>query len=87
MTNNNNTTDKGNTMTITITPKKDRRRELTHEEMVVETNSKGQQLCRPKYGFRWSIHTPHATEGWTTCLYLDCERRIKAMWNAHYSKA
>ena len=42
-------------MTITITPKADRKRELTHAETVVETNSKGQQLCRPKYGFRWTI--------------------------------
>ena len=85
----NATTEKGNTMT-TITPKADRRRELTHAETVVETNSKGQQLCRPKYGFRWTIQDNVVaigrTEGeWTKCLYIDCERRIRAMWNAHYA--
>jgi len=76
MTNNNNTTDKGNTM----------KRELTHEETIVETNNKGQQLCRPKYGHRWSINAPHQREGWTTTLYIGGEHGIRAMWNAHYSK-
>jgi hypothetical protein len=80
---NNNTSSRGNTMT---------QRELTHAETVVETNSKGQQLCRPKYGFRWTIQDwmPTAYDanwqpGWTTCLYIDCERRIRAMWDAHYA--
>ena len=77
MTNNNNTTDKGNTM----------KRELTHEETIVETNGKGQTLNRPKYGHRWSINAPHQREGWTTTLYIGGEHSIRAMWNAHYSKA
>ena len=77
MTNNNNTTDKGNTM----------KSELTHEETIVETNGKGQTLNRPKYGHRWSINAPHQREGWTTTLYIDGEHSIRAMWNAHYSKA
>ena len=81
---------KGSTMTITITPKQDRRRELTHAETVVATNSKGQQLCRPKYGFRWTIQDTavaigRTQEGWTTCIYIDCERRVRAMWDAHYA--
>jgi hypothetical protein len=74
--NNNNTTDKGDTM----------KRELTHEETIVETNNKGQQLCRPKYGHRWSINAPHQREGWTTTLYIGGKHSIRAMWNAHYSK-
>ena len=77
-------------MTITITPKADRKRELTHAETVVETNSKGQQLCRPKYGFRWTIQDNVVaigrTEGeWTKCLYTDRESFIRAMWHAHYA--
>ena len=77
-------------MAITITPKSDRQRELTHAETVVATNSKGQQLCRPKYGFRWTIQDNavaigRTQEGWTTCIYIDCERRVRAMWDAHYA--
>ena len=67
-------------------------RELTHAETVVETNSKGQQLCRPKYGFRWTIqdwmpttHDANWQPGWTTCLHIGCERSIRAMWKANYA--
>jgi len=76
MTNNNNTTDKGNTM----------KRELTHEETIVTTNNNGIELCRPKYGFRWSIQQP-TTPGNSRCHYIGSERQIRATWNAHYSKA
>lgn len=79
-------------MTNTTRERKRMKRELTHAETVVETNSKGQQLCRPKYGFRWTIqdwmpttHDANWQEGWTTCLHIDCEHRIRAMWDAHYA--
>ena len=77
MTNNNNTTDKGNTMT----------KQLTYNDTIVTTNSKGIELCRPRYGCYWSINAPHQREGWKTTLYIGGEHSIRAMWNAHYSKA
>ena len=77
MTNTNNTTDKGNTM----------KRELTYEETIVEANSKGVSLNRPRYGHRWSINAPHEREGWRTTHYIGSERQIRAMWDAHYANA
>ena len=76
-------------MTITITPKQDRKRELTYEERVVETNSKGQQLCRPKYGHRWTICEPIAPLSAllpsVLCHWIGGEVEIKAQWNANYA--
>ena len=79
MTNNNNTTDKGNTMTTDI------RRELTHSETIVAIRN-GIELCRPSYGFRWSIQQP-TSPGHSRCLYIGSERQIRATWNAHYANA
>ena len=70
-------------MTITIPPKADRKRELTHAETIVATNSKGQQLCRPKYGCNWSINEPTG-EGTILTHWIGEELAIKAQWNANY---
>ena len=60
-------------------------RELTHAETVIETNSEGIQLCRPKYGHRWSITMP-LPNGMERGIYIGSERQIRAMWDAHYNK-
>jgi len=77
MTHNNNTTDKGNTMN----------NRLTYNDTIVETNSDGIELCKPRYGHRWSINAPHKNEGWKTTLHIGGEHVILATWNAHYNKA
>ena len=59
-------------------------RELTHAETIVETNSKGQTLNRPKYGHRWSINDPQR-EGWTTTLYVGSEQQVRLMWKTRYA--
>ena len=82
-THNNNTTDKGNTMTITITPKADRNRHLTYAETIVATNREGIQLCKPRYGCNWSINQPTG-EGTILTHYIGEELTIKAQWNANY---
>ena len=80
------TNTKGNTMTITITPKSDRNRELNHAETIVETNSKGQCLCQPKYGCHWTIVTPTRNQPGMNCLHwIGGELEIKAQWNANYA--
>ena len=71
-------------MTITITPKADRKRELTHAETVVETNAQGVQLCRPKYGCNWTIVTPMGS-GQNCCHWIGEELSIKAQWKANYA--
>jgi len=73
-------------MTITITPKADRNRELNHAEIIVETNSKGQCLCRPKYGCNWTIVTPTRNQPGMNCVHwIGEELSIKAQWNANYA--
>ena len=71
-------------MTITITPKADRGRELTYAETVVETNSEGVQLCRPKVGCNWSINEPMG-EGTILTHWIGGELEIKAKWIVDYS--
>ena len=77
-----NNKQKGNTMTT------DFRRELTHTETIVDTNEKGQQLCRPKYGHRWTICEPitpmSALSPRVLCHWIGDEVAIKAQWNANY---
>ena len=63
-----------------------RRRELNHAETIVETNSKGQCLCRPKYGCHWTIVTPTRNQPGMNCVHwIGEELSIKAQWNAHYA--
>ena len=69
---------------MTITPKQDRNRELTHAETIVETNGEGVQLCRPKYGFHWSINEP-AGEGRILTHWIGAEIEIRAQWLANYA--
>ena len=68
---------KGNTM-----------RELTHAETIVDTNEKGQQLRRPKYGCNWTICEPttpiSALSSSVLCHWIGGEVEIKAQWNANY---
>ena len=71
-------------MAITITPKQNRKRELTHTETIVATNSKGQQLCRPKYGCNWTIVEP-ISNGQLCCHWIGEELAIKAQWDAKYA--
>ena len=54
------------------------KRELTRDESLVETNSDGVELHRPKYGFRWTI------QQLTRVHYIGSERQVRAMWKAHY---
>ena len=65
-----------------------RTRQLTHTETIVDTNSKGQQLCRPKYGHRWTICEPiapiSALSPRVLCHWIGGEVEIKAQWNANY---
>ena len=70
-----NRNDKGNTMTT----------ELTHSETIVAIRN-GIELCRPKYGFRWSIQQP-TSPGNSRCHYIGSERQVRATWNAHYADA
>jgi hypothetical protein len=58
---------------------------ITHAETIVTTNNNGIELCRPRYGFRWSIQQP-TTPGNSRCHYIGSERQVRAMWNAHYSE-
>ena len=60
------------------------RRELTHAETIVATNSKGQQLCRPKYGCNWTIVEP-ISNGQLCCHWIGEELAIKAQWSAKYA--
>ena len=71
-------------MTITITPKQDRNRHLTYAETIVDTTASVHQLCKPRYGFNWSINQPTG-EGTILTHYVGEELAIKARWNATYT--
>ena len=72
-------------MKITITPKADRGRELTYAETIVETNSEGVQLCRPKCGCNWSINEPMGEDKILT-HWIGAELAIRAKWIVDYAK-
>ena len=76
----------GDTQQHTREGKRMRRRELNHAETIVETNSKGQCLCQPKYGCHWTIVTPTRNQPGMNCLHwIGGELEIKAQWNANYA--
>jgi adenosine deaminase len=74
MTNNNNITEKGNTMN----------NRTTYQETIVKINDDGIELCSPRYGHRWSINAPHKREGWRTTMHIGSQQDIQKTWDAYY---